>query len=105
MKRKYRTNLEVQVEYFQEHPEEVEVFLEEVFNAYAEDGNTAVLLASLRIVAQVKGLTDLSRDIDMSRQGLYKALSEDGNPRLENINAIMHSLGYRLKVEPLEPTR
>jgi DNA-binding phage protein len=27
---------------------------------------------------------------------LQKALSEDGNPKFENINAIMQAMGYRL---------
>ncbi len=28
----------------------------------------------------------------MSRQGLQKALSNKGNPRLDNINSIMHAI-------------
>ena len=36
------------------------------------------------------------QEMDMSRQGLQKALSSRGNPRLDNINAIIRALGYRL---------
>jgi DNA-binding phage protein len=32
----------------------------------------------------------------MTRQGLQKALSANGNPRLDNINTIMRALGYQL---------
>jgi len=32
----------------------------------------------------------------MTRQGLQKALSAKGNPRLDNINAIMQAMGYHL---------
>jgi DNA-binding phage protein len=32
----------------------------------------------------------------MTRQGLQKALSAHGNPRLDNVNAIMRALGYQL---------
>ena len=37
----------------------------------------------------------------MTRQGLQKALSANGNPRLDTINAIMRSLGYQLLSQPL----
>lgn len=32
----------------------------------------------------------------MSREGLYKALSEDGNPSLATILKVAHALGPRL---------
>ena len=102
MPRNYRTLDEVQCEYFREHPEQIGPFIEEIFDDYAEDGDAAILLAHLRIIAQVKGITSLASEIGMSRTGLQKALSESGNPRLDNINAIMHCLGYRLKAEKLE---
>ena len=94
-----RTLDEVQIEYLQTHPEEIEAFIEEAFGKYAEDGNTASLLSLLRVVAQVKGISRMAEEVGMTRQGLQKALSEKGNPRFDNINAIMHALGYRLKPE------
>jgi DNA-binding phage protein len=38
----------------------------------------------------------------MTRQGLQKALSANGNPRLGTINAILHALGYQLMPQPVE---
>ena len=35
-------------------------------------------------------------------EGLQKALSEQGNPKFESVNAIMHALGYHLKPEKHE---
>lgn len=106
MTRTYRTLDEVQIEYLETHPEEIEAFLEEAFDEYAEDGDTAALFSLLRVVAQVKGVSDLAEKVGMTRQGLQKALSEKGNPRFDNINAIIHALGYRLKPERIErPTR
>jgi DNA-binding phage protein len=37
----------------------------------------------------------------MTRQGLQKALSSKGNPRLDNVNSIMGALGYRLTPEKI----
>jgi DNA-binding phage protein len=41
-------------------------------------------------------------EIGMTRQGLQKALSAKGNPRLDNINAIMRAMGYQLMPHRLE---
>ena len=99
MPRELQTHDEFQVEYFKERPEEIEPYIEEVFDEYSTDGDTAALLTALRIIAQAKGMSSIAKQIGMSRQGLQKALSAKGNPRLENINAIIHALGYKLKAE------
>ena len=38
----------------------------------------------------------------MSRKGLQKALSEEGNPEFASVNAIMHAMGYRLAPQKLD---
>ena len=96
---KYRTLDNIEESYFRDHPEEVDVYLTKIFDAYADDGDSAALLASLRIVAKVKGISAIARETGMTRQGLQKALSSKGNPRLDNVNSIMHALGYRLMPE------
>ena len=98
----YRTLDDVTVEYFTQHPEEIDNFLNETFADYALDGDSAALLSALRIIARVKGISQLAEDIGMSRQGLQKALSAKGNPRLDNINAIMKAMGYQLMPHPLK---
>lgn len=92
----YRTLDEVSIEYFNQHPEEIDDFLQEIFADYAEDGDSATLLSALRIVAKVKGISAMAEEIGMTRQGLQKALSSKGNPRLDSINAIMRAMGYQL---------
>lgn len=98
----YRTLDEIGVEYFAERPEEIDDFLAEIFADYAQDGDSAALLSALRIVARVKGITEMAAEIGMSRQGLQKALSARGNPRLDNVNAIMQAMGYRLAPHRIE---
>lgn len=94
--RNFPTPDQVEEEYFRENPEEIEPYIAKIFEDYAETGNSAALLASLRVIAKVKGLSTLAKETGMTRQGLQKALSEKGNPRLDNINSIMNALGYRL---------
>lgn len=63
------------------------------FAGYAVNGDSAALLAALRVIARVKGISSMAEEIGMTRQGLQKALSTKGNPRLDNINAIMRAMG------------
>lgn len=100
----YRTLNEVTVEYFTERPEEIDAFLYEIFADYAQDGDSATLLSALRIVARVKGISEIAEEIGISRQELQKALSDKGNPRLDTINAIMQALGYHLMPQRLAET-
>jgi HTH-type transcriptional regulator/antitoxin HigA len=98
----YRTLDQISVEYFTDHPEEIDDFLNEIFADYAQDDNSAALLSALRVIARVKGLSMMAEEIGMTRQCLQKALSAKGNPRLDNINAIMRAMGYQLKPSRLE---
>jgi HTH-type transcriptional regulator/antitoxin HigA len=98
----YRNLDQISVEYFTERPEEIEDFLNEIFGDYARDGDSATLLSALRVIARVKGLSTMAAEIGMTRQGLQKALSAKGNPRLDSINAIMRAMGYQLKPYRLE---
>ena len=102
--RKHRTLDSLEEDYFRKHPREVDTYLVEIFEEYARDGDSTALLASLRIIAKVKGISALAEETGMTRQGLQKALSSKGNPRMDNINSIMHALGYRLIPKKLETT-
>ena len=99
--RKYRTLSESTEEYYLNHPEEIEGFLKVTFEEYAKDSDTGALLSALRIISRAKGISVIADEVGMTRQGLQKALSVKGNPRLENINSIMQALGYRLIPEKL----
>ena len=90
---------DLEEDYFRNHPEEIDDYLSEIFTLYAEDGNSPALLASLRVIAKVKGVSAVAKETGMTRQGIQKALSSKGNPRLDNISAIMRALGYKLTPE------
>jgi len=92
----------VEEDYFRKHPEEIDDYLQEIFSDYAEDRNAAALLASLRVVAKVKGMSNIAQEIGLTRRGLYKALSSQGNPRFDNINALMQSFGYQLMPQKMD---
>jgi probable addiction module antidote protein len=93
--RNYPTLDEITEEYLREHPEEIDSFVSVLFEEYAQDGDTAALLSALRVVSRVKGVSFIAENTGMSRRGVQKALSEDGDPKFGNVNAIMHAMGYR----------
>ena len=99
--RKLRNLDQVEEEYLREHPEEIDAYLQTVFEEYAEHGDEKALLSSLRVISRVKGVTAIAEDAGMSRKGLQKALSDEGNPHFSNVTAIVRAMGYRLMPEPL----
>lgn len=101
-KRTYRQFRDVEEEYFRSHPEEIDLYLDEIFDTYAEDHDSASLLASLRVIAKVKGISNIAEETGLTRQGIQHALSSKGNPRFDNVNSIMNALGYRLVPEKLD---
>ena len=64
-----------------------------------EAGDDAGLVAyALGVVARSRNMSQLSRDTGLSREGLYKALSEEGNPSFGTVLKVMGALGYRFSV-------
>lgn len=100
--RTYRTIGDVTEEYLRNHPEEIDDYVSILFEEYAQDGDTAALLSSLRVVCRVKGISLVAETSGLSRKGVQKALSEDGNPKFESVNAIMHAMGYWLAPQKLQ---
>jgi probable addiction module antidote protein len=41
-------------------------------------------------------MTKTAKDAGLSREALYRALSEDGDPRLSTLFGVMKALGVRL---------
>jgi probable addiction module antidote protein len=66
--------------------------------AALEDGNPALIAATLGDVARSKGMTQISRDTGLGRESLYKALSVEGNPEFSTILKVFQALGLRLHV-------
>jgi probable addiction module antidote protein len=98
----YRSFTDVEESYFRDHPEEIDDYLTILFEEYAKDGDIKALLSSLRVLGRVKGLTKLAAETGLSRKGIQKALSGEGNPEFATINAIMHAMGYKLAPKKLE---
>ncbi len=58
----------------------------------------AFIAHALGVVARARNMSQLARDTGLTREGLYKALSEEGNPSLGTVLKVVNALGYRLTV-------
>ncbi len=63
-----------------------------------EDGDPALIRSAFGDVARAHGMTTLARDAGVSREALYKAFSEDGNPTLDTLIKVTKALGVRLAI-------
>ena len=67
--------------------------------AVEEDpGDGSLIRAALNDIARAQNMSRLARDIGMTREGLYKALSEDGNPSFATVMKITRALGMQLRI-------
>jgi len=65
-----------------------------------EDGDPALLAATLGDIARVRGMTQIAKDAGMGREVLYKALRKGASPRFETIARVCKALGVELTVRP-----
>ena len=58
-------------------------------------------LVALRDVAEAqKGMTNLACAAGLNRENLYRTFSEQGNPRLRNLKAVLDSIGLQIEFKP-----
>ncbi|MBF5089767.1 putative addiction module antidote protein [Novosphingobium sp. NBM11] len=67
--------------------------------AAMEGNDPKHIAAALGNVARSKGMSEIARKSGLGRQALYTALSEDGNPTLATLVAVLHALGLELTVQ------
>ena len=76
-------------------PESIAIFMADAF----ETGDAAYIAKALGVVARAKGMNTISQQTDLSREQLYRSLSEQGNPTLKTILAVMQALGFDLMIK------
>lgn len=79
--------------------QDVAAYLEAVLEESEDDPQ--VIAAALGAIARSRNLSQIAREVGMSREGLYKALSSDGNPTLATVVKVAHALGLRLHFEAI----
>ena len=76
--------------------EDVCLYLEAAVDEDPGDGS--LVRAALNDIARAQNMTHLALQAGMTREGLYKALSENGNPSFTTVLRITRALGMKLRV-------
>lgn len=75
-------------------PEVIAAYLD----AALEENDPAFFSKALGDAARAIGMTKIANDAGITREALYKALSERGNPTLDTLFKVMKALGVRMSV-------
>jgi probable addiction module antidote protein len=70
-----------------------------------DDGDTALISHALGVVARARGMSQIARDADMSRDAVYKTLSRDSNSTLSTLSKVMDAMGLQLTAKAVEHER
>ena len=63
--------------------EDIQAYLEAVLEEGGDD--PVYIIHALGVIARAKNMSQLAREAGISREGLYKALSEQGNPTFATV--------------------
>ena len=74
----------------------VEAYLEAAF----EDGDPAGIAMALGNVARARNMAAIAREAGLTRETLYRAFSDEGNPTLTTLTAVTRALGFKLSIKP-----
>ena len=66
--------------------------------AEEDPGDGSLIRAALSDIARAQNMSRLALDVGITRKGLYKALSEDGNPSFATVMRITRALGMKLRI-------
>ena len=72
--------------------------LVEYLNVALEMNAPKYFTKALGNVARAKGMSSISENTGLGRQSLYRALSDEGNPRIDTLFKVLESLDIRLAV-------
>jgi probable addiction module antidote protein len=72
----------------------------DLLNSILEDGEQGELLIVLRqLTIAFGGVQEVAKKANLNPTQLYRTLSEQGNPELRSLSAILKAMGLRLAVE------
>ncbi len=83
-----------------ETDEDIAAYLDAVMAEGADD--PVFIMRALGVVARARNFSKLARDAKITREGLYKALSENGNPSFATVTKVASALGLYIKFLPVK---
>jgi len=74
----------------------------EYMAAAFETRNPSYVSHALGVAARARGMSEIAHASGLSREHLYRSFSENGNPTLKSILAVMEALGVQLSATAVE---
>jgi probable addiction module antidote protein len=65
-----------------------------------ESGDAAYIAHALGVAARARGMTSIAKEAGVTREALYKALTENGDPKLSTLLGVLKALGVTLSAKP-----
>ncbi|CAN0490628.1 unnamed protein product, partial [Phaeothamnion confervicola] len=78
-------------------PEHCAIFLTEALKS----DDVAYVAHALGVVARARGMAGIAKKTGLSREGLYRTLSDKGNPELATILKVLEAVGLELVAKPV----
>lgn len=75
----------------------------ELLNDAFATGEAAYIAQSLGVIARARGMTEVAREAAVTREALYKSLSEAGDPRLTTLLGVTRALGMTFSAQAKQP--
>ena len=72
-------------------------------NAAREDSRE-MFLEALRDIAQARQVAKVAREANITRESVYRATSQDGNPTLDTLDKMLAVFGIEYKFQAIEPS-
>jgi probable addiction module antidote protein len=79
-------------------PEEMAAYLDAWLSEAPED--VSGIARALGDIARAKGMSEVAKEAGLSRESLYRALSEGGNPSFSTVLKVARALGMRFHAQP-----
>jgi len=77
--------------------EDIRLYLEACVEDAGDDPE--FIVHALGVIARAKNMSQLSRDTGITREGLYKAFSKEGNPTFATVSKVAKALGLQITVQ------
>lgn len=74
----------------------------ELLSLVLEDGDPDEIKHALGVVARARGMTAIARDAGVTREALYKALSDKGDPKFSTLLGVVKALGLKFELKKIE---
>lgn len=80
-------------------PETIMAYLNEAL----ETGDSRYIAQAIGTIARAKGMSAIAKESGLSRENLYRALSEDGTPEFGTIMKVLDAIDIQLEAKQKAP--